>query len=247
MAKKQYAAIDLKSYYASVEAAERGYDPLDVNLVVADESRTDKTICLAVSPALKAYGISGRARLFEAKQRIKEVNRERRKKASGGKFRGKSIFASELATDPSLELDYVVATPRMRYYMEYSRSIVEIYLRHVSPDDLLVYSIDEVFIDITHYLGNGRIAPRDFTMQLIQEVLKETRITATAGIGTNMYLSLRIWTRSDSSVKKTPLRHRSGRSSICIPKRSIFISGFGSLRESGTTTYTVPSITRINL
>ena len=189
MAEKQYAAIDLKSYYASVEAAERGYDPLDVNLVVADESRTDKTICLAVSPALKAYGISGRARLFEAKQRIKEVNRERRKHAPGGKFTGKSIFASELASDPALELDYVVATPRMRYYMEYSRSIVEIYLRHVSPDDLLVYSIDEVFIDITHYLGNGRIAPRDFTMQLIQEVLKETRITATAGIGTNMYLA----------------------------------------------------------
>jgi DNA polymerase V len=189
MAKKQYAAIDLKSYYASVEAAERGYDPLDVNLVVADESRTDKTICLAVSPALKAYGISGRARLFEAKQRIREVNRERQKHAPGGKFRGKSIFASELAADPSLELDYVVAMPRMRYYMEYSRSIVEIYLRHVSPDDLLVYSIDEVFIDITHYLGNGSIAPRDFTMQLIQEVLKETRITATAGIGTNMYLA----------------------------------------------------------
>ena len=189
MAEKQYAAIDLKSYYASVEAAERGYDPLDVNLVVADESRTDKTICLAVSPALKAYGIPGRARLFEAKQRIREVNRERLKHAPGGKFTGKSIFASALAADPSLELDYIVATPRMRYYMEYSRSIVEIYLRHVSPDDLLVYSIDEVFIDITHYLDSGKTAPRDFTMRLIREVLRETRITATAGIGTNLYLA----------------------------------------------------------
>ncbi len=186
---RQFIAIDLKSYYASVEAAERGYDPLDVNLVVADESRTDKTICLAVSPALKAYGIPGRARLFEAKQRIREVNRERRKKAPGGKFSGKSIFASALAADPSLELDYVVATPRMRYYMEYSRSIVEIYLRHVAPEDLLVYSVDEVFIDATHYLGNGARTAREFAMRLIRDVLRETRITATAGIGTNMYLA----------------------------------------------------------
>ena len=187
--KRQFIAIDLKSFYASVEAAERGYDPLDVNLVVADESRTDKTICLAVSPALKAYGIPGRARLFEAKQRIREVNRQRRKNAPGGKFTGKSIYASELAADASLELDYVVAPPRMRYYMEYSRSIVEIYLRSVSPDDLLVYSIDEVFIDATRYLGGGRRTAHAFAMQLIHEVLQETRITATAGIGTNMYLA----------------------------------------------------------
>ena len=186
---RQFIAIDLKSYYASVEAAERGFDPLDVNLVVADESRTDKTICLAVSPALKAHGISGRARLFEARQRIREVNRERRKHAPGGVFRGKSVFASELERDPSLELDCVIATPRMRYYMEYSRSIVEIYLRHVSPDDLLVYSIDEVFIDATRYLGRGEKTAHEFAMQLIHEVLRETRITATAGIGTNMYLA----------------------------------------------------------
>ena len=186
---RKFIAIDLKSYYASVEAAERGFDPLDVHLVVADESRTDKTICLAVSPALKAYGISGRARLFEARQRIKEVNRERRRNAPGGVFRGKSIFASELAADPSLELDYVVATPRMRYYMEYSRSIVEIYLRFVAPDDLLVYSIDEVFIDATRYLGKGKKTAHEFAIQLIHEVLRETRITATAGIGTNLYLA----------------------------------------------------------
>ena len=186
---RRFIAIDLKSYYASVEAAERGFDPLDVNLVVADESRTDKTICLAVSPALKAHGVPGRGRLFEAKRRIREVNRERRKNAPGGKFTGKSIFASELAADPSLELDCVIAAPRMRWYMEYSRSIVEIYLRHVAPEDLLVYSIDEVFIDATHYLGGGRITARDFAMRLIRDVLRETRITATAGIGTNMYLA----------------------------------------------------------
>ena len=188
-AQRQFIAIDLKSYYASVEAAERGYDPLDVNLVVADESRTDKTICLAVSPALKAYGIPGRARLFEAKQRIREINRERLRNAPGGKFTGKSIFASALAADPSLELDCVVAVPRMRYYMEYSRSIVEIYLRRVAPEDLLVYSVDEVFIDATHYLRGGLLRAHDFAMQLIRDVLRETRITATAGIGTNMYLA----------------------------------------------------------
>ena len=187
--KRQFIAIDLKSFYASVEAAERGYDPLDVNLVVADESRTDKTICLAVSPALKAYGIPGRARLFEARQRIHEVNRERRRNAPGGKFTGKSVFASQLTADPSLELDFVIATPRMRYYMDYSRSIVEIYLRRVSPDDLLVYSIDEVFIDATRYLGGGRRTAHEFAMQLIHDVLRETRITATAGIGTNLYLA----------------------------------------------------------
>ena len=187
--KRQFIAIDLKSFYASVEAAERGYDPLDVNLVVADESRTDKTICLAVSPALKAHGISGRARLFEAKQRIKEVNRERRRNAPGGKFTGKSIFATELAANPSLELDLVVAPPRMKYYMDYSRSIVEIYLRYVSADDILVYSVDEVFIDATYYLSNYHMTAHEFAMKMIRDVMRETRITATAGIGTNMYLA----------------------------------------------------------
>ena len=186
---KQYIAIDLKSFYASVEAAEKGFDPLDVNLVVADESRTDKTICLAVSPALKAYGIPGRARLFEAKQRIYDVNKERRKRAPGHKFTGKSIFASELAADPTLELDYVIAQPRMKYYMEYSSSVVEIYLRYISADDLLVYSIDEVFIDATHYLGTYGMTARELAMTMIRDVMRETRVTATAGIGTNMYLA----------------------------------------------------------
>ena len=187
--KKQYLCIDLKSFYASVECAERGLDPLDANLVVADESRTDKTICLAVSPALKSLGISGRARLFEAKQRINETNRVRRQNAPGKKFIGKSIYASELASNPSLEINYVVATPRMAYYMDYSRSIVEIYLRYVSMEDILVYSIDEVFIDVTPYLAVNKMTAHEFAMMLIREVLQETRITATAGIGTNMYLA----------------------------------------------------------
>lgn len=189
MPDKIYIAIDLKSFYASVECAERGLDPLDTNLVVADESRTDKTICLAVSPSLKTYGIPGRARLFEVKQRIKEVNRERLKKTPERKFRGKSIYASELASAPSLELDLVIAPPRMAYYMDYSKSIVEIYMRYVSFDDILVYSIDEVFIDATPYLGTYKMTAHEFAMMLIQEVLKETRITATAGIGTNLYLA----------------------------------------------------------
>ena len=186
---KQYVAIDLKSFYASVECTERGLDPLDANLVVADESRTDKTICLAVSPALKAHKIAGRARLFEVRQRVEEVNRERLVKAPGHRFTGKSVYGSELARDPSLELDFVIATPRMHYYMDYSRSIVEIYLRHVSPEDLLVYSVDEVFIDVTPYLKRYKTTAHDFAMMLIREVLEETRITATAGIGTNMYLA----------------------------------------------------------
>ncbi len=186
---KQYIAIDLKSFYASVECTERALDPLDANLVVADESRTDKTICLAVSPALKSHKIAGRGRLFEVKERVREVNAARRMRAPGGRFTGKSILKSELDRDPSLELDFIVATPRMHYYMDYSRSIVEIYLRHVSPEDLLVYSIDEVFIDATPYLLRDRVSAHDFAMMLIREVMEETRITATAGIGTNMYLA----------------------------------------------------------
>ena len=187
--RKQYIAIDLKSFYASVECAERGLDPLDANLVVADESRTDKTICLAVSPSLKALGIPGRPRLFEVRQRIREANGERRMRAPGRTFSGKSISGAALAADPSLEIDLVIAPPRMACYMHYSRRIVEIYLRHVSPEDLLVYSIDEVFIDATPYLRACRTDARTFAMKLIREVLGETRITATAGVGTNLYLA----------------------------------------------------------
>ena len=187
--KKQYIAIDLKSFYASVECAERGLDPLDANLVVADESRTDKTICLAVSPSLKAHGIPGRARLFEAKQMINKVNAQRRRNAPVGVFTGKSIFAHELEADPSLELDFIAAPPRMAYYMEYSTGIFEIYSRYVDASDILVYSIDEVFIDATDYLEVYNLTAREFAMKLIKQVLDETRITATAGIGTNMYLA----------------------------------------------------------
>ena len=186
---KQYIAIDLKSFYASVECSERGLDPLDTNLVVADESRTDKTICLAVSPSLRDLGISGRARLFEARQRVREINQLRRTNAPDGLFRGKSAIASELAADPGLELDMIIAPPRMRHYMEYSRNIVKIYMRYVSADDILVYSVDEVFIDATPYLGTYGLTAREFAMRIIREVLRETRITATAGIGTNMYLA----------------------------------------------------------
>ncbi len=187
--KKQYLAIDLKSFYASVECAVRGLDPLDVNLVVADESRTDKTICLAVSPALKAMGVPGRPRLFEAKQKLNLINKERRKKAPGGRFRCPCCYASDLARDPSLEADMLIATPRMEYYMQYSRNIVEIYLRYVSMEDLLVYSIDEVFIDATPYLQTYDMNAHQFAMTLIRQVLQETGITATAGIGTNLYLA----------------------------------------------------------
>ena len=186
---RQFIAIDLKSFYASVECTERGLDPLNTNLVVADESRTDKTICLAVSPSLKSLGIPGRARLFEAKQKVREVNAARRLNAPGRKFRDKSVFFDELNRDPSLELDFIIAPPRMSYYMDYSRNIFEIYLRFVSEADILVYSVDEVFIDATQYLKTYKMNAREFAITLIREVLKETRITATAGIGTNMYLA----------------------------------------------------------
>lgn len=185
---KVYSAIDLKSFYASVECVERGLDPLNVNLVVADESRTEKTICLAVSPALKAYGIPGRARLFEVVQRVREVNIERLQKAPGRHFTGKSYNKDELDNDPSLELDYIVATPRMAYYMDYSTAIYDIYLKYVAHEDMHVYSVDEVFIDLTSYLKTYQMSARELTMTMIKEVYDQTGITATAGIGTNMYL-----------------------------------------------------------
>ena len=186
---RTYIAIDLKSFYASVECQERGLDPLTTNLVVADLSRTEKTICLAVSPSLKALGIPGRARLFEVVQKVKAINRERLKKAPGHVFTGKSVSAPELAADPSLELDYVVATPRMAYYIQYSTRIVSIYLKYISFQDVHVYSVDEVFIDATAYLNTSGLSPRDFAMGMIRDVLKTTGITATAGIGTNLYLA----------------------------------------------------------
>ena len=188
MKQHTYIAIDLKSFYASVECRDRGLDPLDTNLVVADESRTDKTICLAVTPTLKSFGIPGRARLFEVKQRVQEVNADRKRNLRGRKFAGSSHFYSELSKDPSLELDFIIAPPRMAYYMEYSTRIYEIYMKYVAPEDIIVYSIDEVFMDVTDYLQTYRMSPRDLAMKMILEVLETTGITATAGIGTNLYL-----------------------------------------------------------
>ncbi|MBQ6053082.1 MAG: DNA methylase [Clostridia bacterium] len=186
---RKYIAIDLKSFYASVECVALGRDPLTTNLVVADESRTEKTICLAVSPSLKSYGISGRARLFEAVQRIKEVNAQRKYALRGRPFSGKSDDYTALSSDPSLEVDFIRAVPRMREYMRVSGQVYSVYLRDVSPEDIFAYSVDEVFIDATQYLKMYNLTAREFAMRLIKNVLAETGITATAGIGTNLFLA----------------------------------------------------------
>ena len=198
---RQYVAIDAKSFYASVECVERHLNPLTTNLVVADESRTEKTICLAVSPALKAHKVPGRPRLFEVIRRIREVNRERLKAGirSGAirldpetreyHFSSASFDAEALAADPSLEVSYIVAPPRMRLYEEYSSRIYATYLKYVAPEDILVYSIDEVFIDVTDYLRTCGMSAHEMTMTMVRDVLYNTGITATAGIGTNLYLA----------------------------------------------------------
>ena len=184
-----YACIDLKSFYASVECRERNLDPLTTNLVVAYESRTEKTICLAVSPSLKSYGISGRARLFEVNQKLREVNRERKKKTYNYRFTGKSYNYNELQRNNSLEVDYIIATPRMSYYIKYSTDIYNVYLKYLSPEDIYVYSIDEIFCDITNYLKYNKMTPKELVTKIIKDVYDTTGITATAGIGTNMYLA----------------------------------------------------------
>ena len=186
---KVYIAIDLKSFYASVECVERDLDPLTTNLVVADKSRTAKTICLAISPSLKSYGLPGRARLFEVEQKIKEINKERRKKINYKEFKGKSFNNQDLIKDPSLELDYIIAKPRMAFYLKYSSKIYNIYLKYVESLDIHVYSIDEVFIDATSYLKLYNLTKREFTLKIIKDILNKTGITATAGIGSNMYLA----------------------------------------------------------
>ena len=210
----EFICIDLKSFYASVECVDRGLDPLKTNLVVADPTRTEKTICLAVTPSLKAYGIPGRARLFEVVQRVGQVNNQRlrdlNRKIRTGEyivrervenddsdslersktgFTGKSCFADELDADPALELDYITAPPQMRRYMEFSNRIVEIYLRYIAPEDIHIYSIDEVFMDVTAYLKNYHMTPHELAMKMVREVLNETGITATAGIGTNLFIA----------------------------------------------------------
>lgn len=186
---KCYLCIDLKSFYASVECIERKLNPLTTNLVVADESRTDKTICLAVSPSLKQYGIPGRARLFEVKQKIKKINYERKKQAYKNKFINKSYNDIELKQNKNLELDYIIAPPRMAHYIEYSTKIYNVYLKYLSEQDIYVYSIDEVFCDITNYLKYYKLTPKQLATKILKDVLKETGITATAGLGTNAYLA----------------------------------------------------------
>ncbi len=186
---RQYIAIDLKSFYASVECMERGLDPMKTHLVVADASKTEKTICLAVSPSLKTYGIPGRARLFEVVEKVQDANRERRRLAPFGRLIGGSCQADELAKDPSLAISYIIAPPQMAKYMEISTKIYGIYLKYIAPEDIHVYSVDEVFIDATHYLKTYRCTAHELALRMIRDVLKTTGITATGGIGTNLYLA----------------------------------------------------------
>lgn len=186
---RTYIAIDLKSFYASVECIERGLDPLTTNLVVADDSRTEKTICLAVTPSLKSYGVSGRPRLFEVVQKVHEINATRLYNSRKHEFTGSSYNKKELDDDLNLKLDYIVAPPRMSFYMEYSTRIYNVYLKYIAPEDIHVYSIDEVFIDVTSYLNTYGLSAKEFVQKIILDVLHETGITATAGIGTNLYLA----------------------------------------------------------
>ena len=198
MGERTYIACDLKSFYASVECVERGLDPLTTNLVVADLSRTEKTICLAVTPSLKAWGISGRARLFEVVQRVKEVNAKRLWAAPGRQFTGTSTSDTELRADPGLAVDYIVAPPRMAHYMEWSTRVYDVYLKYVAPSDIHNYSIDEVLMDVTNYLDTYRLTARELAKRIVQDVLETTGITATAGIGTNLYLckiAMDIWAK----------------------------------------------------
>lgn len=189
MEKRVYLSIDLKSFYASVECMERGLDPMTTHLVVADQRRTEKTICLAVSPSLKAYGIPGRPRLFEVVQRVKEINARRQQLAPGHTLVGASYLDGEVRTHPELALDYLVAPPQMAHYIDFSTRIYQVYLKYVAPEDMHVYSIDEVFMDVTHYLDTYRMTARELAKTILLDVLNTTGITATAGIGTNLYLA----------------------------------------------------------
>lgn len=186
---KVYCCIDLKSFYASVECVERGLDPLKTNLVVADKSRTEKTICLAVSPALKQYGIGGRARLFEVLSKVKEINKVRRKDNGYKKFTGKSVNDDILKKDKTKELDLIIAPPRMAHYIDYSANIYNIYLKYIAKEDIFVYSIDEVFMDLTNYLKYYKLSPKELITKIIKDVYDTTGITATGGIGTNLFLA----------------------------------------------------------
>ena len=189
MKEKCYICCDLKSFYASVECVERGLDPMTTNLVVADKRRTDKTICLAVSPSLKAYGISGRARLFEVVQKVKEVNLRRQRQAPGRRLTGASWHDRSVQENPSLALDYLVAPPRMAHYIDWSTRIYSIYLKYIAPEDIFPYSIDEVFMDVTNYLDTYRMTARELTQTILLDILNTTGITAAAGMGSNLYLA----------------------------------------------------------
>ncbi len=188
MKERTYIAIDLKSFYASVECLERNLDPMTTNLVVADKSRTEKTICLAVSPSLKSYGIPGRPRLFEVIQKVKEINAQRQRKAPNCKLTDASSDDTVVKATPSMALDYIVAPPQMAKYMEWSARIYQTYLKYVAPEDIHVYSIDEVMMDATDYLPARGQSAREFAMTMILDVLATTGVTATAGIGPNLYL-----------------------------------------------------------
>lgn len=189
MKEKTYICCDLKSFYASVECVERGLDPMTTNLVVADQRRTEKTICLAVSPSLKAYGIAGRARLFEVVQKVAEVNAKRKWDAPGHQLTGASWHVPEVRSDPALALDYIVAPPRMAHYIDWSTKIYSVYLKYIAPEDIFPYSIDEVFMDITNYLDTYKMTARELTRTIILDILKTTGITAAAGMGPNLYLA----------------------------------------------------------
>ena len=201
MKERIYISIDLKSFFASVECVERKLDPLNANLVVADISRTEKTICLAVSPALKSYGVPGRPRLFEVVSLVDKFNAERIKNTNNYAFNGNSYLKNELDQNPNLKLSYIVARPRMALYIKYSTKIYNIYLKYVSSDDIHVYSIDEVFIDVTSYLKIYKMSGHDLAMMIVKDILKETGITATVGISTNMYLAK---VAMDIVAKKAP-------------------------------------------
>ena len=189
MKDRTYICCDLKSFYASVECVERGLDPMTTNLVVADQRRTEKTICLAVTPSLKAYGISGRARLFEVVQRVKEVNTRRKWAAPGHALTGSSVQDPEVRANTALALDYLVAPPRMAHYIDWSTKIYQVYLKYIASEDIFPYSIDEVFMDATHYLDLYHMTGRELARTIILDILKTTGITAAAGIGTNLYLA----------------------------------------------------------
>jgi len=221
MGERSYLAIDLKSFYASVECIERGLDPLTTNLVVADLSRTEKTICLAVTPSLKAWGIPGRARLFEVVQRVKEVNARRQRSAPGRQLTGASSSDTDLKADPALAVDYIVAPPRMARYMEWSTRVYHVYLKYIAPEDMITYSIDEVFMDVTNYLDTYRLNARELAMKIILDVLETTGITATAGIGSNLYLckiAMDIWAKripaDRSGVRIAQLNEKSYRRNL---------------------------------